>query len=186
MRISGSPKSAHRFRFPIKQYIIRHPLSSFLYFTGSGSGMGVSASFSVSSDVPRSPAFPGCGCCASSFVSGFPVTLLSLFRLDRHFLVCQERNILWLPGRFPGRPRPPALYLYRLNRSIMPPCGGFQFSDRRIFQILVPYAHPFTLPVKRNVPFPYLMRVALFFHGYDNLVSGRKTVVLQQVLSSGS
>ena len=26
-----------------------------------------------------------------------------------------------------------------------------------------------------------LMRVALFFHGYDNLVSGRKTVVLQQV-----
>ena len=25
------------------------------------------------------------------------------------------------------------------------------------------------------------MRVALFFHGYDNLVSGRKTVVLQQV-----
>ena len=33
----------------------------------------------------------------------------------------------------------------------------------------------------RTTTFPYLMRVALFFHGYDNLVSERKTVVLQQV-----
>ena len=71
---------------------------------------------------------------------------LILFRLDRHFLVCQERNILGFQAVFPvGH----ALLLVLVQVKPFDNAlhvAALQFRIGEFFQILVPYAHPFTLP----------------------------------------
>ena len=123
------------FRFPIKQYIIRHLFKLFPVFHRIGFRHGrfrfVFRFFRMCL-APRRFRLSG-----HAFI---------LFRLDRHFLVCQERNILGFQAVFPvGH----ALLLVLVQVKPFDNAlhvAALQFRIGEFFQILVPYAHPFTLP----------------------------------------
>ena len=134
------------FRFPIKQYIIRHLFKLFPVFHRIGFRHGrlrfVFRFFRMCLAPRRFLLW------LLRFLLCFRLSghAFILFRLDRHFLVCQERNILGFQAVFPvGH----ALLLVLVQVKPFDNAlhvAALQFRIGEFFQILVPYAHPFTLP----------------------------------------
>ena len=134
------------FRFLIKQHIIRHLFKLFPVSDRIGFGHGLFRfvfRFFRTYLVPRRFLL-----WLLRFLLCFRLSdhALILFRIDRHFLVCQERNILGLQAVFPvGHTLLLILVQVKTFDNALH-VAALQFRICEFFQILVPYAHPFTLP----------------------------------------